>query len=297
MRHAFADIEVFLKVVEAGSITAAAEQLGLAKSAVSARVAALEAGLGVRLLNRSKKGVVPTPAGERMKVHGHGLLSGLQQALDDVRKDEGEPSGQLRISIPAGIADDILVPVLSSFIQRHPRIRLDVLATDSVVDLRQSGVDLALRLGWIESGDFVARKLAHYGESLVASPSYLGVHPPITALQDLARHSWIGYTGFGGTSQNLQLRDGGGRPQQVAIECRLRTSHAPSQKAWCLAGLGITRLPDFLLQQELDDGRLVPVLPQLRLDGPSLYAVYVADRYRPAGAKALVQFLEAKLRR
>jgi DNA-binding transcriptional LysR family regulator len=297
MRHALANVEVFLKVVEAGSITAAAEQLGLAKSAVSARVAELESGLGVRLLTRSKRGVSPTAAGERMKTHGESLLSAVQQALEEVRQAEAEPSGQVRISIPAGIADDLLVPVLSAFLQRHPRLRIDVLATDSLVDLRQAGVDVALRFGWIESGDFVARKLATYGESLVASPLYLNAQPLIISLPDLARHAWIGYTGFGGISQKLQLRDASGRLQQVMVECRLRTSNAPSQKAWCLAGLGITRLPDVLVQRELADGQLMTVLPQFRLDGPSLYAVYLTDRYRTAGARALLDFLDSSLRR
>ena len=296
MRHSLAEVELFLQVVEAGSITAAAEQLGLAKSAVSSRIAELEAVIGVRLLTRSKRGVAPTAAGERMKTHGKELLTSLQHALEDVRGDEAEPSGQLRVSVPAGIADEILVPVLSAFLHRHPRIRLDVLATDSLVDLRQAGVDIALRFGWIESGDFVARKLAQYGESLVAAPPYLHDRAPITTLTDLARQAWIGYAGFGGTNQKLQARDPCGRLQQVAVECRLRTSNAPSQKAWCLAGLGITRLPDFLIRRELAEGRLVPVLPQFRLDGPSLYAVYLSDRYRTAGAKALLHFLESSLR-
>jgi len=141
----------------------------------------------------------------------------------------------------------------------------------------------------------VARKLAQFGESLVASPSYLKAMPPITGLPDLARHAWIGYAGFGGISQKLQVRDRSGRLQQVALECRLRTSNAPSQKTWCLAGLGITRLPDFLVEHEVSEGLLSVVLPQFRLDGPSLYAVYVAYRYRTAAARALLDFLDVSL--
>lgn len=295
MPYPFAALEVFLKVVEAGSITAAADQIGIAKSAVSTRIADLEAVVGVRLLTRSKKGVVPTAAGERMRAHGQELLSGVERALQDVRRGEGELSGALRISVPAGIADEILIPVVSAFLLRHPRVRVDVLATDSLVDLRQAGIDIALRFGWIQSGDFVARKLATFAESLVATPHFLREQPPIAAPSDLTRHAWIGYAGFGGNSQKLTLRDASGRTQQVAIECRLRTSNAPSQKAWCMEGLGITRLPDFLIQREVADGRLVPVLPQFHLYGPSLYAVYLSDRYRTAPAKALLQFLEANL--
>lgn len=119
-------LALFLKIVEVGSVTAAADQIGLSKSAVSTRMAEFEASVGVRLLTRSKKGVIPTQAGERMRAHGQRLMAEADAALDDVRRDESSPSGQVRISVPAGIADDLLFPVLSEFLRLHPRVRLDV---------------------------------------------------------------------------------------------------------------------------------------------------------------------------
>lgn len=292
---AWNELNLFLKVVESGSITATADQLGTAKSAISTRIAAFEAAVGVRLLTRSRKGVLPTPAGERMYAHGHRMLAHHEEVLDDVRRDEAEPSGQLRISVPAGIADDILVPVLGHFLHQYPRVRLDVLATDSLVDLRQAGIDIALRFGWVETGDFIARKLATYEEFIVASPAYLNDREPIRALADLARHDWVGYTGFGGASQRLEMRDASRRMQHVVVTCRVRTSNAPSQKAWAVAGIGITRLPRFLVEPELASGQLARVLPEHRFKGPSLYAVYLTDRYRSAAAKAMLSFLEHRL--
>lgn len=289
---AWNELSLFIKVVEAGSISAAAEQLGVAKSAVSTRIAGFEAGVRVRLLTRSRKGVSPTAAGERMYAHGQRLLAQNEAVLEDVRRDEREPSGQVRISMPAGIADDILVPVLGRFLHRHPRVRLDVLATDSLVDLRQAGIDIALRFGWVQTGDFIARKLATFEEYVVAAPAYLNDREPPMALADLARHHWIGYTGLGGATQKLEMRDPNGRLQHVVVECRLRTSHAPSQKGWAVAGIGLTRLPAFLVEPELASGQLVRVLANHKLDGPSLYAVYLTDRYRSVAVKAMLSFLE-----
>ena len=289
---AWSELSLFLKVVESGSVTAAAEQLGTAKSAVSTRIARFEAEVGVRLLTRSRKGVLTTAAGERMYAHGARLLAQQGEILEDVRRDEAEPSGQLRISVPAGIADDVLVPVLGRFLQQYTRVRLDVLATDSLVDLRQAGIDIALRFGWVQTGDFIARKLATYEEFVVAAPAYLNNREPVRALADLARHNWVGYAGFGGATQKLEMRDANGRLQHVVVECRLRTSNAPSQKAWTVAGIGLTRLPRFLVEPELASGHLVRVLPSHRFDGPSLYAVYLTDRYRSAAAKAMLLFLE-----
>lgn len=292
---AWSELSLFVKVVESGSITAAAGQLGTAKSAVSTRISGFEAGVGVRLLSRSRKGVLPTAAGERMFAHAQRLLAQQEEVLQDVRRDEAEPSGQLRISVPAGIADDILVPVLARFLQRYPRVRLDVLATDSLVDLRQAGIDIALRFGWVQTGDFIARKLATYEEFVVAAPLYLQGRDPVRALADLARHDWIGYTGFGGSTQKQEMRDVNGKLQQIVVECRLRTSNAPSQKAWALAGVGLTRLPRFLIEPELASGQLVRVLADHRFEGPSLYAVYLTDRYRSVAAKALLPFLRDSL--
>jgi DNA-binding transcriptional LysR family regulator len=192
-----------------------------------------------------------------------------------VRKDseEGELSGTLRVSMPAGIGDSLLIPVLAAFLHKHPRIHLDALATDKAVELREAGVDLALRFGWSLSGDFVARKLATFDEVLVASPGYLQARGMPAALQDLARHGWIGATVFCGTRQNIQCRDAGGRIAHVAVECRLRTSDATSQKARALQGLGICRLPRFFVSEISAEGGLWLSL-QAGLSRPARSAAY-----------------------
>ena len=285
-------LDLFSQVVEAGSITAAADRLGLSKSSVSTRMTGLEAALGVRLLSRSKTGVHLTEPGRRLLAHATHLLTQVDVALEDVRAEESSPTGVLRISMPAGIADPILIPVLGRFLQRYPKIRLDVQATDSLLEIRQSGIDVALRFGWVRDGDFVARKICQFREVICASPQYLSANAAIRLPRDLALHPWIGFTGFGGVQQTVELRDRSRRRHRVTVESRVRTSNAPSQKFWALAGAGLTRLPRFVVDDELRTGRLVSLLEGYELDGPSLYAIHLADRYKTAVVKALLGFLE-----
>ena len=286
------DLDLFLQVVEAGSITAAADRLGLSKSSVSTRIASLEATLDVRLLSRSKSGVRLTEPGHRMVAHATQLLTQVDAALEDVRAEESSPTGVLRISMPAGIADPILIPVLGRFLNRYPKIRLDVQATDSLLEMRQSGIDVALRFGWVRDGDFVAKKIHQFREVICASPQYLSANPAIRSPRDLTAHPWIGFTGFGGVQQTIELRDRFRRRHRATLECRVRTSSAPQQKFWALAGAGLTRLPHFVVVDELRTGRLISVLEEYALEGPSLYAIHLPDRYKTAVVKALLGFLE-----
>jgi DNA-binding transcriptional LysR family regulator len=281
---------LFTHIIEAGSLTAASDQLGLSKSSISQQISMLEATLGVRLLVRSKSGIAPTVPGERLYEHSKRLLREVDNVIADVRQDESTLSGILRVSVPAGSIDDLVVPVLGAFLKQHPNLRLDVVATDSLLDLQRDGIDVAFRFGWIRDGSFIARKIAEFDEVLCASPDYIAQHGPITSPGDLERHAWVGYSGFGAGTQTIDLLNGKDRRQIVNLECRLRTSHAPSQKAWALAGVGITRLPRFLVEQELASGALVTVLDDYHTEAPSLYVVYAADRYRPTRVEALISF-------
>ena len=286
-------LELFSQVVDAGSISAAAAHLGVAKSSVSTQVKSLESRLGVKLLSRSKGGVLRTECGQRMYEHAKRLLAEMDSAVEDVRAEESSPTGALRISMPAGIADSLLVPALGRFLEKFPKIRLDVQATDDLVNLRQSTIDVALRFGWVRDGDFVAKKLLQFSEVICGSPKYLASSEPIVKPSDLAKHHWIGFTGFGGVQQTVEMQDHAGNQTHVAVSCRVRTSNAPSQKFWALASAGLTRLPNFVVHDELNDGRLVAVLDTFELDGPSLYAVHLVDRYRSSVVKALLSFLES----
>lgn len=289
------DLAVFARVVTAGSVSAAAAQLGASKSTVSARIAALEEQVGARLLIRSRQGVRPTTAGERLVAAARGLMVEVETMLADIRAGEGSIAGTLRITCTVGVADAVLVPLLAGFMARHPALSLDVVATDLILDQRREGVEVAFRFGWLRRPEqgFIARRIATYEGALCASPAYLasaGGAPETPAA--LARHAWIGSPAFGGMRQPLVLRDGAGQRHDVTMTCRVRTTAPTQQREWALAGLGITRLPQFLVAGDLEAGRLVRILPAYRYDGPSLYAVYAREHARSARVRALLTHIQ-----
>ncbi|MGK7865623.1 LysR substrate-binding domain-containing protein, partial [Falsiroseomonas sp. E2-1-a4] len=195
------DLALLERVVAAGGISAAAAALGTAKSSVSAQIAALEAEVGLRLLVRSSRGTRPTPAGERLLEAGRRLRDEAQAALAAARGDEGALAGTLRVSCPVGIADAVLVPLLASFLGEHPALRLDIAATDRIVDPRQEWIDVAFRFGWLRGAELglVARRIGTFEGVLCASPTHLAAAGvPLRNVEDLGRHAWIGYAGFGG---------------------------------------------------------------------------------------------------
>lgn len=291
------DLAMLDRVVTAGGISAAAAALGAAKSSVSTRLTALEAEVGVRLLIRSRSGACLTPAGERLLEAGRRLNAEAEAALAAARGSEHALGGTLRVSCPVGMADTVLVPLLAAFLAVYPGLRLDVAATDRIVDPRQEGIDVAFRFGWLRGAELglVARRIGAFEGVLCAAPAYLataGGAPRSPA--ELSRHAWIGYAGFGGERQTLALWDEAGRRHEVSLNCRVRTSSAFQVRDWVLAGLGVTRLPLMLVDQHLAAGTLQRVLPRCRFEGPSLYAVYPRDRLRPARVRALLAHLQAQ---
>jgi DNA-binding transcriptional LysR family regulator len=173
------DLAAFARVAAAGGISAAAAQLGVAKSSLSARIAALERRVGTPLLLRSRAGVRPTPAGERLAAEGRGLIAQAEALLGELRTERERLAGTLRVTCVVGVADAVLVPLLAGFLQRHPGLSINVLATDLIVDPRREGVDVAFRFGWLRRPELgsVARRIGTYGGALVASPGYLSARP------------------------------------------------------------------------------------------------------------------------
>jgi DNA-binding transcriptional LysR family regulator len=299
MQHGLlGDLAILSRVLAAGSLSAAAAQLGVAKSSVSARITALEREVGVPLLIRARSGMRPTPAGERLAAGGRGLVAEAEGLLAEVRAGAQALSGTLRLTCAVGVADSILVPLLAGFIARHPALSVDMLATDLIVDPRREGVEIAFRFGWLRRPEegFVARRIGTYEGALVASPSYLAAAGRPRTPAEFEAHAWIGSPAFGGMRQPLRLHDGSGRRHDLTMTCRIRTTAPTQQREWALAGLGITRLPRFLVAADLAAGRLEQVLPGYRYEGPSLFAVYARENARASRLRALLAHVQAAAR-
>jgi DNA-binding transcriptional LysR family regulator len=285
----FEQLETFVTVVRLGSLTAAAERLAVAKSAVSRRLARLEEDLGVALLTRTTRSLALTGAGERFLERAERLLADLDEARAEVAAERGVLRGRLRVAAPSSFGQEHLSPVLCAFATEHPEVHLELDFSDRRVDLVQDGVDLAVRIAELGEARVVATPLTTVRHQLVASPAYLRRHGSPRSPEALEDHAAVTYSQSSEAGWVWTARDG--RTGRVAPRSVLRANDGHFLRDAAIAGLGIANEPTFLLHQALRDGRLVPVLPELRWRTLTAWAVHVPADPVPARVRALVRTL------
>jgi DNA-binding transcriptional LysR family regulator len=294
MRYHFDHIAAFLHAVEAGSISGAAERLNLAKSAVSKRISALEASIGVELVHRSARGIVPTDRGRSFYSHARSLLRELDNVVEEM-SEGGELCGRMRITLPMSCAGAFRIGrLVCSFASRHPRLELTLDYDDRLVDVEREGYDLAIRMTRLHDTTLIARKLAMLAVVLCCSPSYAKEFGAPHGIEDLAKHACLSTS----RSRHVwEFEPGGGGPRSVHVRSRIVTNNADALRDAAVAGLGIAMLPQFFAQQALEAGELVRVLPQLRPPPEVLCALYPRLRHPSRKTGALVEFLTDAFRR
>lgn len=288
MRHeSIHRLTVLAEIADSGSISAAARRLGVVKSSVSHHIGELEREVGAKVLHRSGRGVQLTAVGEVLAGHGRTIAKEAAEAMAAAKEAEA-PHGTIRISMPSGIADAKLIPMLAAFLARYPGIAIDTVATDEMLDLVEHRIDVAFRIGGIADGPFVARRLAGDDNVFVAAPTYLSRASQITIPADLSNHPLIGFAAFG-TRQSFRLETHDGRSAEVEMTCRVTTTSGLAIKHWALAGAGIARYPRGVVADDLKHGRLVNVLPDYFSFHAPLSIVYMPERFRPANVRRLIE--------
>jgi DNA-binding transcriptional LysR family regulator len=297
MRWRLDDMIAFLHVVEAGSVTAAARQLGLTKSVVSKRVADLEAALGQELLRRSRTRMLPTEPGRALHARMRPLLHELDAAVEEIAESEGPLRGRLRIAMPMSFGTQVLAPILLRFARAHRELELALDLDDRNVDLLAGGWDLAIRVGRFDDSSLVARKLRGGRRVLCCSPVYAAEHGMPATLEELARHACIDYANAP-SSRLWQFHAGrrNGRPRAVPIASRLVANNGEVMRDAAIAGLGLALLPDFLAADALERGRLVEVALDAKPLPYEVAALWPPTRHVPRRVRALVDFLVRELR-
>lgn len=288
-------LEIFVAVVEAGSFTRAAQTLGLTKAVVSFNIKKLEEKLGVSLLTRSTRQVAVTDSGERFYHRCLRLLQEAESVFNDVRSDHSGLSGVLRITTTHEYGAHVVVPALAAFSAEHPQLRIQHVSSSKNDDLIAGRFDVAIRLGQLTDSSHHAKLIDRFEILPVASPAYLkrdgGTHS--LSLEQLAEASWLAHTRLA-TPLNWQVLT----PEGESVLFRahfppvIMADSAASLLAFARCGAGIALLPAWLVQDDVNNGQLVHLLPNHRFPRQGIYALYPNTRHVPEKVRMFIDFLQ-----
>ncbi|TCR70606.1 LysR family transcriptional regulator [Bosea sp. BK604] len=282
------DIRSFIAVVETGGFGRAGKSLGLSKSIVSRRIARLEEDLGTRLLSRTTRGVAPTEAGIEFKARGERILADLVEAREAVAQQAGGVAGRLRLSMPLGFGIKHVAPVLAELASRHPKLELDVDASDRRVDLIGERFDAAIRLGTLKDSSLVARRIAPIYTSLLASPDYIARRGRPASPLDLAQYECLVHSGASSPDWLFRINQ---RWVPVRPSGRLRSDSGETLMQWAIAGHGIVALPNFMASEAIRSGALQHLLWEFPMPEQGLFVVRPPGAYVPGKVRVLIDLL------
>jgi DNA-binding transcriptional LysR family regulator len=280
----------FAAVVECGSFTAAADRLGITKAVVSQQVARLEREFRTTLLTRTTRKVLPTDAGKSFYQRCALILREAGDAFDELAEVSTEPSGTLRLTAPFDYGIAVVVPAISEFTRRHPRCKVDAVFSDQTLDLVSAQVELAIRVGWLTEQHLQARQIGTFRQMLVAAGSWrkriARIREPddITSLPFIANSALRDPTHWSFSRNELDRR-------RVAVQSSISIDTTLAVREAVLQGAGLSVLPDYVIEADLAEGRLIRVLPDWSLPSGGIHAVFPAARFRPAKVHAFVKLL------
>jgi DNA-binding transcriptional LysR family regulator len=285
------DLGLFLKVLDLGSISAAARSLDLSVAVASQRLKRLEKQLGVRLLHRTTRRLHATPEGAALAEQGRALVEDLEALTTDLSQVGVEASGTLRMSASASFGRQYLSPLLPEFLARYPRIRISVDLDDRMQDLVSSGYDLAIRIGALDDSTLVARKIATNRRVLCASPGYLARRGTPKVPADLVDHACVILSGSQGRQDVWRMSDREGRETSVRVSGRFECNFGEVLRDAAVAGLGIALHSTWHVCDDLREGRLRRVLPEFTVPESGIFAVMPQRRLVPLRVRVFVDFL------
>ncbi len=285
------DLTLFLRVLDQGSITAAAHSLDLSVAVASQRLKRLEQELGVRLFHRTTRRLHPTPEGVALAQQGRGLIEDLESLGADLREAASEVAGTLRVTLSATFGRQYVSPLLPEFLARHPKLRMSVHLSDQRVDLVSEGFDLAIRIGALDDSGLVARHIAPNRRLLCASPDYLRRRGRPLQPEQLAQHDCLLLVGSQGRQDVWRLLDPQRNPVAVRVQGRYESNFGELLRDAAVAGEGIAMHSLWHVADDLRAGRLEAVLPDYPLATTAISAVMPQRRLVPPRVRAFVDLL------
>lgn len=279
-------IAVFVRVVEAGSFSAAARRLGMPKATVSAKVARLEKRLGLSLIQRTTRKLRVTEAGEEYFRHCADAIREVEVAEAALQATSGKPSGVLKVTAPVDLGHTLLPRIVNAYAARYPDVSVDLFVTNRLVDLVGEGIDLAIRPSQaLKDSSLIAQRFFEMGSNLWAAPHYLQRLGALTHPRDLTKATFVGFR-----ARSSIVLTNGKSDVEVSTAGRIRADDFETMKALLLLGEGIAWLPDFLAEESAAAGALVPVLPQWQpKERGAFYFLYVGRKYGLPKVQAFIQ--------
>lgn len=280
-------IETFVSVASRGSLSAAAAAEGVAPGVVSRRLDALEARLGVKLMLRTTRRVTLTFEGSAYLEDCQRILRELGDAEASVSLGGVKARGHLRLSAPAGFGRRHVAPLVMQFLDANPEVTVNLDLSDRLVDLVNEGIDCAVRVGELTDSSLVSIRLAENPRVVVASPAYLDKHGTPRALADLANHNCLSL----GQQRGWLFRDGG-EIVSIKVSGQLECNDGAVLHEWALAGRGLAWRSLWEVGEDLQQGRLVPLLDEFAAPPTGIYAVFPQRKYLPLRVRLLIDHLK-----
>lgn len=283
-------MRTFIRIVEAGSLSAAARQLETTQATVSRRLQSLEALLGVKLLLRTTHAMKLTDDGERCYQHAKRVTDAWVALEDELSQSDDEPVGILRVRAPHAFGQEQLLVPLTQFLERHPQLSVEWMLNDKHVDFLSANIDCAIRVGAEVDPATVSVLLAEVPRCVVAAPALLARFPQVETPQQLSALPWVALSTF--YQHEIQLTNvHSGEREQVAIAPRLYTDSLYAARNTALAGLGVTLISSWAVTEELRNGTLIALLPQWQAAPLPVHLVYPWARYYPARLRKFLQLM------
>lgn len=278
------ELQTFVEIADAGGVSPAARRLGVSKSIVSRRLSRLESELGIQLLARTTRGAALTEAGATFRDYAARVCAEIDAARETILP-AGDLRGRLRIAAPLSFGPTHFAPVLAEMARRHPRLHIHTSYSDRFVDLVAEGYDCAIRVGYLQDSDLVARRVGPISGRLVASPSYIEAHGAPATLDELVEHQAL----MQGT-ETWKLLDGD-KTIAVRPQGSFKADNGLALVAAAVAGLGIGYLPDCLTHEHVASGALVPVMTDHPPPPAGAYVVRPPGQYPSRKIRALTELL------
>ena len=289
-----AGLDLFIRVVETGSFSKAADDLGIAQPTATKAIAAIEQRLGARLLHRSTRGITPTEVGALYYGKCKRIAAEIEEAENLASLLQSGLRGQLRISTSLAFGRRVMVPLVLRYMREHPGVTIDLGFDDRYVNLVEQGVDLAIRMGRLADSSLGACYLGVNPWLMVAAPAYLGEHPAPRVPADLGRHACLIYSSVQGDDR-WSFTGPTGEDVSVAVSGPLRSNNLSAVLSAARAAMGLAVLPWYVARESVVEGAVVPVLADHALPAQAVNAVFPSPKLVPSKGTSFIDFLQQAL--